>query len=70
MTQESKRIPHTIVALVKDRPGVLQRVATCCAEKGWNIRSRAVGSSEQEGLWRMTFVVEASPAACEVVGGP
>jgi acetolactate synthase I/III small subunit len=68
VTQDSKRLPHTIVALVKDRPGVLQRVATCCAEKGWNIRSLAVGSSEQAGLSRMTFVVDASVDALEMVG--
>ena len=59
--------PHTIIALVQDRPGVLQRVATCCAEKGWNIRSLAVGSSEQAGLSRMTFVVDASTDALEMV---
>jgi acetolactate synthase-1/3 small subunit len=64
---ESKRLPHTIVALVKDRPGVLSRVATCCAEQGWNIRSLAVGSSEQAGMSRMTFVVDASTDAAEMV---
>lgn len=64
---QSQRLPHTIIALVQDRPGVLQRVATCCAEKGWNIRSLAVGSSEQAGLSRMTFVVDASTDALEMV---
>src|SRR5262249_37247789 len=38
--------PHTIVALVKDRPGVLVRIAACWQEKGFNIRSMAVGASE------------------------
>lgn len=68
MTQSSQ-LPHTIIALVQDRPGVLQRVATCCAEKGWNIRSLAVGSSEEAGLSRMTFVVDASTDALEMVDG-
>ena len=63
----SKRLPHTIVALVHDRPGVLSRVAACCAEKDWNIRSLAVGSSELEGMSRMTFVVDASTDAGEMV---
>src|SRR5262249_51646175 len=31
--------PHTILALVKDRPGVLYRIAACWQEKGFNIRS-------------------------------
>ena len=67
VTSSSQRLPHTIVALVQDRPGVLSRVATCCAEKGWNIRSLAVGSSEQPGMSRMTFVVDASTDAGEMV---
>lgn len=59
--------PHTIVAAVKDQPGVLYRVAACLQAKGFNIRSLAVGASEQKGLSRMTFVVDASTDAEEVV---
>jgi len=59
--------PHTVVALVKDRPGVLQRIAACWTEQGFNIRSLAVGASEQPGLSRMTFVVDASTDAEELV---
>jgi acetolactate synthase I/III small subunit len=59
--------PHTIVALVHDRPGVLSRIAACWHEKGFNIRSLAVGASEQSGLSRMTFVVDASTDAEEMV---
>jgi acetolactate synthase-1/3 small subunit len=59
--------PHTIVALVKDRPGVLYRIAACWQEKGFNIRSLAVGASEQAGLSRMTFVVDASTDAEQMV---
>jgi acetolactate synthase I/III small subunit len=59
--------PHTLVAVVKDRPGVLSRVAALLEAKGFNIRSLAVGASEQEGLSRMTFVVDASTDADEVV---
>jgi acetolactate synthase-1/3 small subunit len=59
--------PHTIVALVKDRPGVLYRIAAIWQEKGFNIRSLAVGASEQEGMSRMTFVVDASTDAEEMV---
>jgi acetolactate synthase-1/3 small subunit len=63
----SNLAPHTIVALVKDRPGVLYRIAACWQEKGFNIRSLAVGASEREGLSRMTFVVDVSTDAEEVV---
>jgi acetolactate synthase-1/3 small subunit len=63
----SSLAPHTIVALVKDRPGVLYRIAACWQEKGFNIRSLAVGASEQEGHSRMTIVVDVSTDAEEVV---
>ena len=49
---------HTIVALVEDRPGVLNRVSSLFRRRGYNIASLAVGKSEQPKLSRMTFVVE------------
>ena len=49
---------HTIIALVEDKPGVLTRVASLFRRRGFNITSLAVGHSEQQGLSRMTFVVE------------
>ena len=48
---------HTIVALVQDRPGVLNRIASLFRRRGFNIASLAVGQSETPGLSRMTFVV-------------
>lgn len=48
---------HTIVALVEDRPGVLNRIASLFRRRGFNIASLAVGQSETPGLSRMTFVV-------------
>ena len=59
--------PHTIVALVKDRPGVLGRIVTRCGERDFNISTLAVGSCEQPGLSRMTFVVDASTDATALV---
>ena len=48
---------HTLIALVEDKPGVLNRVASMFRRRGFNIISLAVGNSEQTGLSRMTFVV-------------
>ena len=45
---------HTVVAIVEDKPGVLQRVAGLFRRRGFNIESLAVGHSETEGLSRMT----------------
>lgn len=49
---------HTIIALVEDKPGVLNRVASLFRRRGFNISSLAVGRSEIPGKSRMTFVVK------------
>ena len=58
---------HIIVALVQDRPGVLNRVSSLFRRRGFNIASLAVSESEQPGLSRMTFVVEGDDATLEQV---
>lgn len=50
---------HTVVALVQDRPGVLNRAVSLFRRRGFNIESLAVGHSETPGVSRMTLVVEA-----------
>src|SRR3972149_2732207 len=57
---------HTIIALVEDRPGVLNRIASKWRQRGFNIESLAVGHSETPGLSRMTFVVDADTNADQV----
>lgn len=49
---------HTIVAVVENRPGVLNRVVSRWRQRGFNIESLAVGHSETPGLSRMTFTVD------------
>jgi acetolactate synthase-1/3 small subunit len=50
---------HTIVALLQDRPGVLNRAVGLFRRRGFNIESLAVGHSETPGISRLTLVVEA-----------
>lgn len=58
---------HTLVALVADRPGVLNRVASLFRRRGFNIDSIAVGHTEQKGVSRMTIVVSGNMAMVEQV---
>ena len=58
---------HTLVALVADRPGVLNRVASLFRRRGFNIDSIAVGHTEQKGVSRMTIVVSGDMAMVEQV---
>ena len=59
--------PHTIIALVVDRPGVLNRIASKWRQRGFNIESLAVGQCEKTGLSRMTLVVDSDANADQVV---
>lgn len=56
---------HTLVTLVNDKPGVLNRVASLFRRRGFNIESIAVGHTEQEGVSRMTIVVRGNYAVVE-----
>ena len=58
---------HTLVALVEDKPGVLNRIASLFRRRGFNIESIAVGSSEIPHLSRMTIVVDGANTMVEQV---
>lgn len=46
---------HTLVLLVEDHPGVLNRVVSLMRRRSFNIDSITVGHSEQAGVSRMTI---------------
>ncbi len=56
---------HTLVALVEDKPGVLNRVSSLLRRRNFNIDSIAVGHTEQPNLSRMTIIVEGDDAHVE-----
>lgn len=58
---------HTVVALVEDHPGVLNRVASLFRRRGFNIESLAVGATEEDGISRMTIVVDGATTQVEQV---
>lgn len=58
---------HILVALVEDKPGVLNRVSSLLRRRNFNIDSIAVGHTEQPNLSRMTFVVHGDDAKIEQV---
>lgn len=49
---------HTLSVTVEDKPGVLARISSLCARRGFNIRSLAVGPLHQPGLSKITLVVD------------
>jgi acetolactate synthase-1/3 small subunit len=58
---------HTIVAIVQDKPGVLNRMVSLVRRRGFNIDSIAVGHSEVKNLSRVTFVVNGTKDTVEQV---
>ncbi|MGH2689701.1 MAG: acetolactate synthase small subunit [Actinomycetota bacterium] len=49
---------HTIAVLVENKSGVLARVSSLFARRGFNIHSLAVGTTETPSISRMTIVVD------------
>jgi acetolactate synthase-1/3 small subunit len=58
---------HTLVAMVTDKPGVLNRAASLFRRRGFNIDSITVGHSELPHVSRMTIVVIGSADMVEQV---
>ena len=58
---------HTLVALVEDKPGVLNRVASLFRRRAFNIESLTVGHTEQPGNSRMTIVIDSNVTNAERV---
>ena len=58
---------HTLVMLVQDRPGVLNRVTSMIRRRNFNIDSITVGHSVTPGLSRMVISVDGVTTAVEQV---
>lgn len=61
----SKR--HVLSVAVRDKPGVLVRIAGLFARRGFNIESLSVAQSERPGVSRTTFVVSGPDDTIEQV---
>lgn len=57
-----------ISVLVENRAGVLSRTAGMFARRGFNIKSLAVGETDDPGVSRMTIVVDGDARIIEQVG--
>ena len=58
---------HTLSVLVENKPGVLTRVTSLFARRGFNIDSLAVGITEDPTLSRITMVVSAADTPLEQI---
>ena len=58
---------HTIAVLVENKPGVLMRIASLFARRGFNIASLAVGPTEQHDVSRITIRVDCETSPLEQI---
>lgn len=58
---------HTLVALMEDKPGVLNRISSLFRRRNYNIESLSVGHSEVPGISRMTIAVKGDEAQVDQV---
>ncbi len=58
---------HTLVALVENEPGVLNRVASLFRRRNFNIDSLTVGRTEDPQVSRMTIVIDSSETSAYLV---
>jgi len=56
---------HTLVVLVEDKPGVLNRVSSLFRRRAFNIESLTVGHTAEPGVSRMTIVVDSDDLSVE-----
>jgi acetolactate synthase-1/3 small subunit len=62
-----ENLKRTIAVVVENKFGVLARIATLFAARGYNIDSLAVGETEDPAVSRMTIVASGSEAVLEQV---
>jgi acetolactate synthase I/III small subunit len=60
-------VRQTLIALVENRPGVLNRVASLFRRRNFNIDSLNVGRAEDPGVSRMTIVIDSREAEARAV---
>ncbi len=58
---------HTLVVTVENKAGVLARVASLFARRGYNIYSLAVAPTDDEAFSRITIVVDVESAPLEQI---
>ncbi|MDH5676514.1 MAG: acetolactate synthase small subunit [Myxococcales bacterium] len=58
---------HTISLVVRDKPGVLVRIALVFARRGFNIESLSVSPGAIEGFSRMTITSNGTPGVLEQI---
>jgi acetolactate synthase I/III small subunit len=64
----SENVRHEFALLVRDKPGVLVRIALVFARRGFNIERLDVSPSGRTGFSEMSIVSRGAPQSVEQIG--
>jgi acetolactate synthase-1/3 small subunit len=67
MADKQSSFKNTLVALVENRPGVLNRVASLFRRRNFNVDSLTVGRTHRDHVSRMTIVVDVKRADARII---
>lgn len=67
MSKTPKQNLHTIIAIMENKTGVLNRISSMIRRRKFNIESLSVGHTEKDGISRMTLVVDGTNTNVEQV---
>lgn len=66
-TSEARKQKVTVVALVENKPGVLNRVASMFRRRSFNVDSLTVGRTHRPHISRMTIVVDTARSNADLI---
>lgn len=66
-TNGSRSSRHTLIALVENKPGVLNRIASLFRRRNFNVDSLTVGRTHKPHISRMTIVVDTQRVSARLV---
>ncbi len=65
--QQPNNNKHTLVALVENKPGVLNRVVSLFRRRNFNLDSLTVGRTHKDHISRMTIVVDEAKSSASLI---
>jgi acetolactate synthase-1/3 small subunit len=67
MMKKEKYTDHTIAMLALNNPGVIAKISSLMARRGYNVESMTAGKTKEKGVSRLTIVVKGDDRGVEQI---
>lgn len=67
MKKKEKYTDHTIAMLALNNPGVIAKITSLMARRGYNVESMTAGKTKEKGVSRLTIVVKGDDHGVEQI---